>query len=1066
MINVRDQEARSCAITTTDKNIVVEAGAGTGKTTLLISRLCYLMIAKGINVERLVALTFTEKAATEIKVRLAQQLQKILKEVNNPATKDNITKDLLANLDAADITARAQSVLERLDRGFISTIHGFCSYILSSYPVEAGISPTAVIDEGSRRENIFKRQWYKWLDTELAEDGPQADKWARVLAEINLEDIYNYALEMSSGKIEDYHPLSHSKMLSEVCFENASVAEQMSTAFIPAGKSRKIERALASAALVLQESGFCLKEGRLSADNPPPDAVTSSDQAKGWDDENFETAQRIVEFARAIHPARQALVKEVFELVETFVRDVRENFARQGLISFDDLLVKTRNLLKNNLSVRNALKKQFEILFVDEFQDTDPVQGELLLFLAEEDDSSAKTWQDIKLKPGKLFVVGDPKQSIYRFRGADITAYHLFTELILKQGGTQCFLQTNFRSAANIIDFVNRVGDTVIREATGFQPAYVPIFAHKTVADPAVEEVIIKSDTKQSANDNRHNQAEFTAKWIKDNVGVYKRADGKTLDYKDICILMRTSGAFNIFTDALKRHGVKYTVEEDRNFYTAQEITDLLTLLALLENPRDKTALAGVLRTPFAGFTDSELYNIFKLELTDIYAKALPAQYNRLREFYAQLRPLAAQVGRVTLGELIQNILNTTMFVECAQRAYNGEQTISNINKFAALTAREAANAPLSLGQFLSNIKDSAKQTRGEGESPLADEFLSTVSIMTIHKSKGLEFPVVFLADTFRVETNKSNDYAYSWFHNMHGLKAGGFADANLAFLEVQAVWHSKAEEARILYVALTRAKDKLFILGNAEQGKKTAARHFMNAGVWPVDMDGFPIKPLVNVDITYEDFKKPEDFIYKVDASASQQGAFEGGDKWLAAWNKRAALYDAVKQERLFISPSSLGKPAAAVKTAANAATLTGDVCHKVMEMWDFKTQITAENIDAAIALLDVPQEFLGEVRHDAINIFTVFNFSPVFDEFTELKVLAREMPFTKYENGKIINGVIDLVAEYKGKLTVFDYKTDRAENPAVYQAQLDSYKTTAKEIFKTDADSAILFLRLGKII
>ncbi|ACC98836.1 UvrD/REP helicase [Elusimicrobium minutum Pei191] len=1070
MTKITDLQTRYEASTVTDRNIVVEAGAGTGKTTLLISRLCYLMIVKNISVERIVALTFTEKAAAEIKIRLSAQLQKIIKECLSVTQKDKITLELLAHLSKEEIIIRAQRVLEFLERGFISTIHGFCSYILKAYPVEAGISPSAVVDEGQRRETVFKRLWNKWLEEELGGGGPKEEIWKRVLKEINLEDLYNYAFDMAGGKIDAYHPMSHAKVLSGVCFENAKIAEQMSCVFLPpGGKSRKIERALASASIILQEAAFAFKEGKFQkTENPGPEKLSSSDQAKGWDDENFETAVRIVDFARSLYPDRQMLIADAFSLVSPFVNNARDTFEAQGLISFDDLLVKTRTLLKNNLIVRSALKKQFEIIFIDEFQDTDPVQGELLLFLAEEEKSAAKVWNEIKLAPGKLFVVGDPKQSIYRFRGADITAYQLFTELILKQGGMICYLQTNFRSDAQIIDFVNCAGFKLIEERPGFQAKYVPINAKDGAPcdKDAVKDVIISSEQPQSADDYRHNQAEFTAKWIAENAGKLKLSNGSVLQYKDIAVLMRTSNAFNIFTEALKRYGVKYTVEEDKNFYTAQEITDILNLLSLLDNPYDKNALAGVLRSPFGGFNDDEIYQIFKQKFTDISAKKLPKGFERLGGFYKTLNTLKGFVGRISTGALVEKILSSTMFAELSQLAYNGEQTISNLQKFAALAAGDQNENANSLGQFLANSKDLARQARGEGESPLADEFLSAVSVMTIHKSKGLEFPVVFLADMFRQESVKQNKYSYSWFYDMHGLRAGPYADANLAFLEVQQLWHSKSEEARILYVALTRAKEKLFILGNNTETKKTPARHLRNAGLWPelVTVKELPNDKLTHpLQLEYFPYAEPDQFIYKINFTPEDGGVLKNAGEWFNRWAKRSEIYEKIKEEALFISPSSLNKHEAVFAGSSDNAALLGTLCHKMLENYDFKTVITPEQTAASAASLQIEDNDIIKEAAEIINNFTV---SEVCKKLASMRVLAREMPFTYFEEGKIISGTVDVIVEQEGEIFVLDYKTDKTPDPSKYALQLGAYKRAVKKIMGNEGvKSGLVFLRTSQL-
>lgn len=187
----QDALHRQYAYSVTDKNIVVEAGAGTGKTTLLITRLCYLLLVKNIPVERIVALTFTEKAAAEIKARLLAQLGKIVKESAKESTEDRITSMILEHVKREEILQRSEQIISKLDRSFISTIHSFCSYILKAYPIEAGISPAVAVDEGQRAVQIFKKAWHKFLDVQLGLESPKAQDWKEVLAQVSLQDISN-----------------------------------------------------------------------------------------------------------------------------------------------------------------------------------------------------------------------------------------------------------------------------------------------------------------------------------------------------------------------------------------------------------------------------------------------------------------------------------------------------------------------------------------------------------------------------------------------------------------------------------------------------------------------------------------------------------------------------------------------------------------------------------------------------------------------------------------------------------------------------------------------------------
>ena len=483
------QEDRFRVRTQLGVNMVVEAGAGTGKTTLLIDRLCFALLAQAIAATRLVALTFTEKAAAEIKTRLMLKLQTVLRGARGEPTTDE-TLDTLLNYFAIErdtIAQRAETALAQLDRSPIGTIHSFCADILRMYPLEAGLTPNAEIDKGPRAERIFETEWNRFLDNELGENAPRAALWKEVLAQVSLTDLYTCAREMCSGKMNGYNAAAISDVFITICQDRAQKALQLSEAFLDSKKKpRIIEQALQQAARRFAACAKWLSDGQLPAE--PEATIEIKSIPKDWDSQSAEEAKGLCRFAAQANPYVQKWVGQAFSLVQEVTTTVRERYAAEGILSFDDLLVKTRDLLQTNLWVRRMLQEKYDALYIDEFQDTDPVQGELLLFLAEQKGNGAARWSDVKLEPGKLFVVGDPKQSIYRFRGADITAYELFTDLILRQGGEKAYLRQNFRSEKGIIDMANTVCGIVMQEKPAFQPAYETIFTQKEEI-PATAEI-------------------------------------------------------------------------------------------------------------------------------------------------------------------------------------------------------------------------------------------------------------------------------------------------------------------------------------------------------------------------------------------------------------------------------------------------------------------------------------------------------------------------------------------------------------------------------------------------
>ncbi|MDR1123154.1 MAG: UvrD-helicase domain-containing protein [Elusimicrobiota bacterium] len=1075
-----DYEARAACAVPCGRNIIVEAGAGTGKTTILIERLCYLILGRDIPIDKIIALTFTEKAASEIKIRLLSKIQHILAELQKPVMTDETALTLLGRFKKTpqQLQKAAGEAFELAERAQISTIHSFCLQLLRRYPLEAGLAPGAQADGGALLQNIFDKNWAAFLERELTFASPSADDWRAVLAGAELGDIKDYAQTLLTPGFEDYHPLAAAGALREYCLKKARAAAELAQKYA-APKKRAIETAVETAALILEESALFygslkpFKSKYNLADNAPV-------RPKNWDEDDFDEALSVITFARAVKADNQLLILNAFKLLAPFVKAVREEIRKENILSYDDIIETARQLLKREKPVRAELKKEYRSILIDEFQDTDPAQGEILLFLAEAQESAADRWQDIALEQGKLFTVGDPKQSIYRFRGADIAAYQKFTDLMARQNALKCFLRTNFRSSKNIIAFANRFGGAMIKESAGVQPAYVPI-ENGRVFDAAPVLLAAVEEAPQSKNNTaafRHNQAQFIAEWIRDNVGRTRLAGGKIMAYKDIAVLLRTAAALDIYTDALKRFDIKYTVEETRNFYTAQEINDIINILKVLYDPYDKTALLGALRSPFAMVSDADILALSQAGALNIFADA--GDCAAARRAYEKLRDLYNKSGRMPLQDLIGEIVYNTDFCAAQALASRREQTIANIFKFAAVARAAQGGGALSLGQFLYYAENYSKRGNKEGESPLAEESLDTVSIMTMHKAKGLEFPVVFLADISKKEIarrDKRPQYIYDWAGNTLAARMGPLADGAFAMLEENARTHAAAEELRVLYVALTRAKEKLILAGDLKDDKNTISAALRAAGCWPCA----ELRPQyladgdARADICYRTLQPPESFTDKFFGADVAAAAPFDTAAWLEAWRKREAAFDAAAGRGSIIKPADAHDwqgPEPQDNGAAQNAAVAGVLCHRML--LDIFTgapsgaehAVAAENID--------PRLYTAQIQ-EAREIIDNFCASPLFAWLKNMRLLAAEMPFTlQGKDGAITSGIMDAVFEEEGgALFIADYKSDNinlaqlAARADFYRPQLDLYKEAlAKMCPQREIKAAVIYLRHAKEI
>ena len=1066
------REDRTRLQTLLGKNIVVEAGAGTGKTTLLIDRLCLCVLAQGTPVEKLVALTFTEKAAAEIKTRFIFKLQQVLQALRNH-TQDRTLALLRENFEVKDpvLKERAETALLRLDRACIGTIHGFCAEILKMFPLEAGLSPNAQIDSGYKGAEIFDAYWNRFLDTELGLHAVRAKRWKQVLETLNLDALKDFARQLCAIKPVEYDYYSHRNLLISQCAQKAARLDELYRFYMPQGKKpRNLEKALLWAANSLQRTALFLQQKEVPpAGNPCPTPAICKD----WDERDFEEARGLIGFAQKVTPENQQIFLAAYELVLPLAKEVRRAYAQEGVLGFDDLIIKTRDLLQQNLYVRRVLKEKFEVLFIDEFQDTDPVQGELLLFLAEEKPAAAPHWQEVHLAPGKLFVVGDPKQSIYRFRGADITAYELFTELILKQGGEKFFLQKNFRSEPEIIEIANQVCSRTMVQESAFQPAYVPIFTDKPARANTVQWQFVSAPEKDKplADDFRHNQAEQIARWIAQHVGVMTLKDGRKLAYQDIALLTRVGTASRIYTDALRRYAVPFNTEMDKDFFRKQEINDCLLFLRAVADPEDKIALAGVLRSPFGGLSDAELYDL---------CSSGPLQWERLLNLpqtascVAQIQRFHRLSGRLSVVQLLEKINQETFLPQACAAAYDQERTLSYLQQWVALARQYETQQTGNLNSFLAQVQTRWAQNPEVLTLPPADESADAVSVLTVHKSKGLEFPVVILADLSRKETasTHSEDHLFSWQYAMYGLRVGNICDVNLAFLEEEQKKHSRCEEVRILYVALTRAKEKLLLAADARTGAEKGGAPFVEAGLWPgqtqtvTSLDGklqIPVEQVLYV--------PPQNFLYQQVVGARAKVEKSGDlSVWRAAYEERQASYEQALATSAKRTPSSLEETDRLTPAQQRAAQL-GTVCHQALEQL-----VSGKAVNVLEACTQAAQlAAAAERAMQAAAVVGPFVQTDIFKQIQACKLLACEMPFTVLLEDKTIqNGIMDVVLENEQGIWVADYKTDQVQPgqeqqlfEKKYRSQLEQYRRAAQQIFPgKKVRASVIFLRTFAVV
>ncbi|MBI5238898.1 MAG: UvrD-helicase domain-containing protein [Elusimicrobia bacterium] len=1086
-----DHEARQAARRRLDRNVVVVAGAGTGKTTLLTDRILLSLLGPepAPPITSLVALTFTEKAAGEIRLRLAERLLELSVFLGRgllggPARER--AGALLEELDsgfgrsAEETRARARAALEDLDRAQIGTIHSFAAHLLRLYPLQAGVDPGFRVDEGPLAEELFETRWAQWLDRELGEVAPRRREWLEVLRRTQLEELAELARGLCSERV-DLAAAGEPDPEAARRLRRLAAALREAPRGQPEVRRGKIAEALAGLAGHLDS----LAEA-ASAPEPPISrpAVADLPQAKwpaAWDQSGaagYESARRIAEAASA---GGEALVRRAARLLVPFARDFRKECARAGLISFDGLLLRARDLVRGDLSAREELKARYRLFLIDEFQDTDPLQGELILFLAEEPGGRARTWREVRPGPGRLFIVGDPKQSIYRFRGADIAAYQGITDQLLRDGGSLlCELRANFRSTAAVLGPINGIFPRLMSLKEGSQPEYIPVSAHQAggAAAPAWELAVVGLAAEGGTAPDALTSQKTQAAWIAARLAA-ECGGGGGRRFKDAAVLMRTSSALGPLLDAFKSAGIPYVVEMERLFYDSQEIIDLLNLLRALDDPEDRPALAGLLRSPLLALGDEDLLR-WAAAGRPGYGEAPPAswpapQRRRAGKVFAALRALRGRVGRAPLGEFVEAVLRQTPLLPAAARAYHGQQTISNLLKFSRMAAAAADERGLTLKEFVAAAARAMEESRAEGESPLADEHLDAVRVLSIHKAKGLEFPLVFLYNLTGGSARGGDGGAAltDWSTGRTGLRlaGGGACGAARALSEDRERRRRQDETVRLLYVALTRAKERLVLLGAEKADGGTLAGILKEAGAWPAASEaelrlaGGAV-PVIRL---------------KAGGGAARPAAARGA---LAAGPllPAARILEEVREGRLRRRDEAAARRWTRRPTEETPAptpgparpghgVLVGQLCHKVLAGWDFRGRARlGPALEAACRGLAAaqPGEDWEAARREAEPVLSAFLASAAARELAEADILGREVPFVYGEDGAVVRGTMDLVYRQEGRMVVADYKSEAVsprDLPRLrdrYARQGDCYRAAVARAWGVpDAAFRLIFLR-----
>ncbi len=1008
-----DHEARRRARDDHDTSLVLEAGAGTGKTTLLVDRIESLVLSGRATLDRIAAVTFTENAAATMKLRLRERLEKARVDSQRPVVE----------------RGRAGAALDILERAPISTIHALCASILQERPLECGVVPGFRMADEAETDLLFGEAWEEWRASRLIEGDDivlaavdagiplEADNWAertslrglarRMVDERDLEPLVG-SPTADLPEVRDALQ-SLGKRAASVA-ASVSKMDTLAAALHTFGSQVGVLLALDDATLGEQLAEITIDAARKGDKRNWLDASELERAREVWADirlllESWKTARREAFHAR--------LVGALHSVVDLYERKKAE----RGCLDFLDLLVKARGALRQRESVRHYFRERFPYLLIDEFQDTDPLQVEIARILADD-------------RAGGLVVVGDAKQSIYRFRRAEVELFRrLSASFGGKPGHAVLHLTQNFRSRPSILRFVNGVfGELIQASDEAGQPAYEPI-APPLGLDESPSVIALSFDgSAQEGEDLLRLEAQVTAALVaRAQGGGFTVRDPLSDELRasvagDVMVLTPRLTQLRHLEEALGAIGIPFTVDGGRSFFDRWEVHELLNVLRAIDDPSDRVALVGALRSSFFGISDR-----------DLAAYALDGGYLGLgeadvaKESGPVLAPALAALGRLsrmrrhrTVPRLLEELYDTTRILAALTGMRRGEGQVANLEKVAALARSASSLGVLTLRGFTSFLRERIHTAGEEPDLPATRPGdPNTVRILTIHKAKGLESPITILYDT--AANNRMQAESIPLWER--GKVAIGFRQdcqpPGWSVLAQKDRARALAESRRLLYVACTRARDFLVV----PQPRSARLGDFLRDVVSRLPARSNEDVTVLDAGSLFDELPSPK--------PAAEAPVLVREDAVAARWEAERKERTAAGAHRPFV-------PAAATEVAARTAPPSvlpaaagsggrdfGRLVHRILERVHFddeapqRARAMAESLAPMFTLDQTAAAEAAAAVGRALAL-------PAMQRARRSSAVWRELPLWFPENGTLVEGVVDLVFEEQGGLVIVDYKTD----------------------------------------
>ena len=1103
-----DKESRNDIINTLDENYFVEAGAGSGKTTVLVERMVS-MVKKGYDISKICAITFTKAAANEFYARFQKRLiEESIK--NEPGSLD------------------CKKALNNIDLAFMGTIDSFCNMVMSEHPNEGLIPSNAMIIDDDTAKDLYAKEYNRILngeynDSALEEkaqlfinyDGYAQNSFVSVLSELlSHRDceyvIPNYTIEDIDVKYSDEIKTVR-KIVKKLC-DNPDYISSTDKYIQEVKESfNKYKNAFKNSwndniSYILKAFKDTLgnKNFRLSPDKNTLTYLEEgidyfiphySDKAKtkiGWYEINPDKLPAII---KDIEENKYAIT---IDFVNSAKDKVLEVLRRQGYLTFNDYLVYLRDTLKQDAKNGGKLIKHIyerhKYFMIDEFQDTDPIQVQIFFYLTAKDIK--ENWQDCVPHKGSLFIVGDPKQSIYRFKNADVASYLKIEQMFKQPVGEVLFLHKNFRSTYTIRNWFNETFSEIfvknneqaafenipldsltsqqIQEQDGFSDVYKYEVQYSKMKedDPSiVKDIILKL----------RNNYEISEK-IKH--GDETRYEKRKLDWKDFMLITPTKSSLSKYAKVFRQYGIPYFVEGNIDFYESKAFEALVMLYGAITNVNDNRYLYSILKSKFFNITDKELIDartngLFLSINSDLVEINISKNLEKALNILKDLSNCIALSPSSLFNKLIEETKAFHIFGSAnMEYVFFALELLKNKE-----ISKEIVNHKSALIFFEELLYENTNQERCPGLKKDGNQ----VHLANLHKVKGLEAPVVILgypsrkkkSNSFRIERTNEGNLAYI-FKVSENLKNGISIDViktdqyNTPYGERENE-SIKAENLRLEYVGATRAKNILII---GDSVKKDKSRSDSNP--WLSILNASSSANIQDISTVLATEKNIDSKSETIDASALSNTCNILEKNKIVLTNPINSIQSPSKltdelSEYIDLEINEKNQKHFDENNGDTEATIRGTIVHRLMELMIMSNDSINKNVLIKNIIEEhINDEFNGcidQFKNELSNVYDVMHNGgypqessvpqDILKELIDAEEKYSEVPFTYKEGNTIWNGIIDFIYKKDGKYHIIDWKTNKNSKglDEHYKKQLDAYIKVSEKMLNEKIEDALIY-------